>query len=211
MKWIITAAAIAAGGGSVFAGAVTGPLEYLSEADSPYAGLDGWVREDFEDGLLNIPGVSVNGGSVIGPSSVTDSVDGDDGAIDGSGSNGWSLFFTSPNGLTVTFDAGVIGGAPVSAGIVWTDGLGDVTFRAFDTTGNLIGETTASHAGTGFSGDTDEDRFYGVDHAAGIGSIFIITSGGGFEVDHLQYVIPTPGAAGLLVCAGLVGSRRRRG
>lgn len=212
MQWMTSTAVLAAGAGFAFAGAVTGPLEYLSDADSPYSGLDGWVLEDFEDGLLNIAGVSVSpGGQVLAPSGVTDSVDGDDGSIDGSGVAGWSYFFTAAGGLTISFDAGVIGGAPTSAGIVWTDGAGEVTFRAFDTMGNLIGETTGFHADAGFGGGTAEDRFYGVTHAAGIGSIFIITSSGGFEVDHLQYVIPTPGTAALLVCAGLVGSRRRRG
>lgn len=204
-------AAVAVLAGGALAGEVIGQLEYLSEADSPYAGVDGWVLENFEDGLLNIPGVSIDTGVVIGPGGATDSVGGDDRMIDGSGTNGRSLFSASgATGVTFTFDAGEIGGAPVSAGIVWTDGSGAITFRAFDTMGVLIGEITAAHADGTFVGTTAEDRFYGVNHAAGIGSIFISNAGGGIELDHLQYVIPAPGSAAALAGAGLIMLRRRR-
>ena len=59
-----------------------GPLPYLSQADSPFdLSAPGAYLEDFEDGLLNTPGVAASVGSVMGPSSNTDSVDGDDGSI----------------------------------------------------------------------------------------------------------------------------------
>ena len=69
---------------------------YLSEADSPFNGydFDSFYLENFEDGLLNVPGVSASTGSVVGPGGATDSVDGDDGTIDGSGTSGKSYLST---------------------------------------------------------------------------------------------------------------------
>ena len=51
---------------------------YSSAADSPYSG-SGLHLETFEDGALNLAGVTANHGHVQGPGSKTDSVDGDDG------------------------------------------------------------------------------------------------------------------------------------
>lgn len=193
------------------AGVVIGPVEYFSAADSPFASLPGFVLEDFEDGLFNTAGVTSSGGVVIGPGGQTDSVDGDDGIIDGSGTNGRSFFSGSGSlGLTFFFDSAVLGSAPTSAGIVWTDGLGATTFRAFDTTGGLIGEVSAESATAGFTGQTDEDRFYGISFAGGIGSIFISNAGAGIEVDHLQFVVPAPGTIGVLACGSILLGRRRR-
>jgi hypothetical protein len=192
-------------------GTIIGPLPYLSAADSPFFGLTGWVLEDFEDGSFNTVGVSASAGSVIGPGSTTDSVDGDDGVIDGWGTAGHSFFAGNGSlGITFVFDSGVLGAAPTSAGIVWTDGGGATTFRAFDTAGGLIGEITATSATGGFNGQTDEDRFYGVTFAGGIGSIFISNLANGVEVDHLQFVVPAPGSISLLAGGALLVGRRRR-
>src|SRR5512138_1593890 len=74
-----------------------GPTPYLSSADSPFAGVSFtyFHLEDFEDHLLNTPGVTGSDGGVasvvFGPS-IHDSVDGDDGSIDGSGLNGDDWF-----------------------------------------------------------------------------------------------------------------------
>src|SRR4051794_1842198 len=116
------AAVGSAGAGDV---GLYGPLPYLSEADSPFAASiqAGTTRlETFEDGALNTLGVSASTGETIGPSGITDSVDGDDGSIDGSGQNGFS-YFASPGsiGVTFSFDAVALGGLPTHAGIVWTD------------------------------------------------------------------------------------------
>ena len=105
---------------------------YLSAADSPLntAGLGYFYLEDFEDGLLNTPGVTASAGGPtwpLYPREYVDSVDADDGVIDGVGHSataGNSWF--SPDGaagITFTFDAGVLGSLPTVAGIVWTDGL----------------------------------------------------------------------------------------
>lgn len=188
---------------------------YLSQADIPpgfYAGGSPTYLEDFEDGTLG-GGITASAGSVVGPGGLADSVDGDDGVIDGSGTDGRSWFTSQgPTGLTFTFIEPV-----TAAGLVWTDGgVGDITFSAFDEMGALIvTETVSGIPGNSITGQTDEDTFFGVTSAGGIGSIFI--SGNlGLEVDHVQYgmmaVVPLP-AAGVLLFGGLAGLaavRRRR-
>lgn len=204
-----------------------GPTPYLQFSDSPFAGISGfsyfWL-ENFEDHLFNVPGVTASAGGVtsvvFGPS-IHDSVDGDDGVIDGSGLKGDDFFsFNGAAGITFTFNAAALGGLPTHAGIVWTDGVNPITFMAFDGNGNLLGTLLGNHADNSFNGETAEDRFYGAINAGGIGSIFISNGGGGIEVDHLQYgqltasVVPTPEPATLsLIATGLVGLvsvRRRR-
>ncbi len=169
-----------------------GPTPYLSRADSPFAGTAGLQLEDFEDGLFNTVGVSADRGGVTsvvyGPSS-HDSVDADDGVIDGWGLNGDSYFaYLGSAGITFTFDAAILGSLPTRVGIVWTDGGGQTTFEAFDPSGALLGTIgPVSIATAGFGGQTDEDRFFGITHSAGIQAIKIRNSSGGIEVDHLQY------------------------
>src|SRR5258705_12020261 len=112
---------------AVVAQTFIGPTPYLSKNDSPFltsinAGTT--FLETFESGALTTPGVTISGGSVIGPGGLTDSVDADDGAIDGSGTNGHSVFGAGTPGITFTFDATVLGHLPTQVGIVWTDGAG---------------------------------------------------------------------------------------
>ena len=169
-----------------------GPTPYLCFSDSPFSGLTlgYFYLETFEDHLFNVPGVTVNQGGVtsvvFGPS-IHDSVDCDDGTIDGSGLQGDS-FFGSPN-MIFTFHAEVLGSLPTHAGIVWTDGGGGaiVTFEAFDANGNSLGTVSGQHADSSVNGTTAEDRFYGIIYPQGIGSIRISHNSGGLEVDHLQY------------------------
>jgi hypothetical protein len=56
------------------------PNSYRSVADSALFGVmrldDEFRCETFEDGLVNTLGLSVAGGSIVGPSPTTDSVDG---------------------------------------------------------------------------------------------------------------------------------------
>jgi hypothetical protein len=187
---------------------------YLSAADIPagfYAGGSPEFLEDFEDDTLN-GGITASAGQIQNPGGITDSVDGDDGVINGSGTAGHSWFSSSgATGILFTFDEIV-----TAAGLVWTDGAGLVTFSAFDALGDLLVTTTLNIAGSGFNGQTNEDTFFGVTSAAGISSIFISNASGGIEVDHVQYgmmaAVPLP-AAGLLLMAGLAGltaMRRRR-
>ncbi|MBM2835245.1 MAG: hypothetical protein HW406_2406, partial [Candidatus Brocadiaceae bacterium] len=171
-----------------------GPTPYLSQADSPFS-LSGlgvtFFLEDFEDHLFNTPGVSASAGDVTSVSfaSLHDSVDADDGVIDGSGLDGDSFFSGSgATGITFTFDAGVLGSLPTVAGIVWTDGSGETTFEAFDSLGASLGTIgPVAIADGSYSGETAEDRFFGVIHEDGISAIKISNTGGGIEVDHLQY------------------------
>ena len=190
-----------------------GPTPYLSFDDSPFESLafDYFVLEDFEDGAFNVAGVTVNTGGISGPSNFTDSVDADDGVIDGVGRDGNSWSVGIPV-LTYTFDQNVLGAFPTHAGIVWTDagfaGVDEVTFEAFDGTGASLGTIGPSTVGVlPTSGQTAEDRFFGVFFAGGVSKIEIRGSSTDWEVDHLQFglvsaVVPGPptpiGGIGLL-------------
>lgn len=145
--------------------------------------------EDFEDGQLNVGGVSASTGSVLGPGANTDSVDNDDGNLDDfSGSRGRS-FYSANGAAGITFNFGNSpNSAPTRAGIAWTDGEGLTTFEAFDLSGNLIARVGPIALADGaFNGGTREDRFFNVAHQGRIGSIKISNSQGGIEVDHLTF------------------------
>ena len=98
------------------------------------------MLETFEDGLLNVPNVTASAGAPFGPGGITDSVDGDDGTIDGSGVAGWSFFSGSgAAGITFTFNPAAPGGLPTQVDIVWTDGAGTTSFEAFGPGGVSLG------------------------------------------------------------------------
>ena len=201
-----------------------GPSAYLSEADIPtgfYLGGAPVFLDNFEDGPGIGGGLTASAGSVIGPGVFTgarDSVDGDDGAIDGSGVTGSSWFFGSGStGVQFTYTGSDL---PTAFGLVWTDGAGAITFKAFDGSDTLLFSQTFSGIPDGsFGGTTAEDRFFGLTYDGGIKSIFISNSGGGIEIDHVQYgamfaaPVPEPETWALLLAGlGLVGfTARRRG
>lgn len=208
---------------AVAASATFTSSSYLSVADSPFAGRATLVLETFEDGLLNVAGVTLveSGATILAPGAQTDSVDADDGAIDGFGINGRSLY---SGGTLQTFTFDFSGTLPTYAGIVWTDigsvtsgltGVGDITFEAFGP-GNLsLGSLGATAVGDGVAtGGTGEDLFFGIDGTDGIARIRITVSNStDWEVDHLQFgvtPIPAPAALWLLgpALAGLVARRR---
>ena len=210
--------------GSVSAGPIFfGPTPYLSTADIPtgfYSGGSPTGLENFEGGTLGF-GITASGGGVIGPGFFTDSVDADDGVIDGFGRNGHS-FFAPLNVLTFTFPTPV-----TAAGLVFTDaetgaivsfeafGPGMVSLGGLGPYSNLfLGPTT---------GETAEDRFFGVQDLGGIIALRVTTniangSNQGLEIDHLQFgnaavaAVPEPGSLTLLAIGGLgvVGWIRRR-
>jgi hypothetical protein len=189
-----------------------GPTPYLSAADSPFpTGAPLFVLEDFEDGLFNAPGVSANSGVVTSTQysgSIIDSVDADDGSIDGQCPGGDS-FFGSGVGMTFSFSAAALGGLPKKVGIVWTDGgpNATVTFTAFDGSGASLGSVVASGQGDNtYFGTTVDDRFYGVEFAAGIGSISISHNVGGLEIDHLQYELPCGANSASVYCTAKTNS-----
>ncbi len=170
----------------------SGPTAYLSLADSPLEAPGiGICYEDFEDGTFDIPGATGNG-AIVGPGGNIDSVDGDDGALDGSGTAGISYFSgNGSGGIAITFSPSRNEGLPHNVGIVWTDGggLAPVTFEAFDKDGNSIQKAAWGpflHADVSNNGETAEDRYYGAFHPDGISKITISNAGGGIEVDHIQ-------------------------
>jgi uncharacterized repeat protein (TIGR01451 family) len=187
--------------GRITTGAVPtflGPTPYLCKGDSPFiADINAGkvYLEDFECGVLTVPGVTPSTGSVIPPGFIglIDSVDCDDGSIDGSGLNGHSFFSGSGSaGITFTFNATTLGSFPTEAGIAWTDGGGTTTFEAFDAVGASLGMIgPVSIADGSNSGTTAEDRFFGVINSGGISAIKISNTSGGIEVDHLQYGLYT--------------------
>jgi hypothetical protein len=214
-----------------------GPTPYLSLADSPFSGgsFSWFYLEDFEDGLLNTPGVSVSPSSVaIAVGGYTDSVDGDDGFIDGSGSTGHSLWSNFASSLfAFDFSAAALGALPTHVGVVWTDvgnvvngnyGFAGVTFEAFDENGVTLGVIGPFVLGDGsISGQTAEDRFFGAINSGGISRVELRSADtNDWEVDHLQYgltaertldtqPVPEPATSGLLLTGlGLVVRKLRR-
>ena len=186
-----------------------GPAHYLGRADSPFSAteFDRFFLEDFEDGELDIPGVTFDFARDFGVSSglqivvgggATDNVDDDDGTIDGDGSFGGVLApIGNPSGgasqgVEFAFDRDVLGAHPTHVGIVWTDGSPNETviFEAVDSAGDVVVSTRNEGIGDGsFFGTTDEDRFFGAAFAGGIASFRIYGEELGrnsFEVDHLQ-------------------------
>lgn len=211
--------------------AVAQPLPvtpYLSFNDSPFSSItfDTFHLETFEDGLLNTPGLAITSNlandilGVFAPSSNTDSVDGDDGAIDGFGRNGHSLFSVNnlaneSAGITLTFSRDALGWLPTHVGLVWTDGTGgrERVVQFFDEQGGLLGTQSAITGDGSFSGSTAEDRFFGGIFAQGVARMTFRApqAVNGLEIDHVQYgIIPAPSAAALLSLGGLLAARRRR-
>lgn len=214
---------------------------YSGFGDSPLNGItfdNYFYLEDFESylgkanpwnpGEVSTPGVTGGNGGPVSytfGASIHDSVDEDDGSIDGSGLDGESWFYNSgAGGVSFTFDATILGSLPTHVGLVWTDGAQNVTvnFEAFDGSGVSLGSISLAGVGDAVvNGTTAEDTFFGWEDMGGIGSIAMSHNSGGIEVDHLQYgslsngggaPVPEPSiialfAAGLF-CLGL--ARRRK-
>lgn len=206
-----------------------GPTPYTGFAGSPFSGVPfgSFQLEDFEDGILDAPGVSADAGSALGPSyGLTDSVenapDGCNPSGIGGGAHtctGWSYY---PGQSTVTFTFS--GTLPTHAGVVWTDvgyeglildGFADVVFEAFDELGVSLGTIGPVTLGDGVSAPSaGEDRFFGARNFGGISRISLsVPTSDDWELDHLQFgIIPEPGT-GLMLALGLLAfgeSRRSR-
>lgn len=209
------------------AGEIIGPLPYLSVADSPWvnAGLPNFSLEDFEDGLANTPNITFEGAQlgaqIMFPSPITDSVDGDDGAIDGFGNGGFSMAawqvvtqrvpvqngtFPTHVGFVVTDVGGVIGGGP-------NQGIAQLSFRVLFPGGGEFTYGPFTFGDGRVLGETGEDRFFGFTFPQGITRIQIQQVGGGqLELDHVQYggAVPGQGVLALLGVGGVLVTRRRR-
>ncbi|RQO60377.1 hypothetical protein DBR47_08395 [Paucibacter sp. KBW04] len=172
-----------------------GPSAYLSPADIPagfYHGGSPTLLETFEDGSLDAS-LQGSGGSIISVSfaGIRDSVDSDDGTIDGTcgpqtAGRCASWFGNGVPGVGFSFVGS--GALPTAFGLVWTDGFGTITFSAKGADGQSLGSFSFNGIPDGSAAATTaEDRFFGLQFAGGIQSIQISNSSGGIEVDHVQY------------------------
>jgi hypothetical protein len=181
-------------------GPLLNPTPYRHFPDSPFACQFPMYFHlaTFEgDGGLP-PGTTGPGSKFPGTgqsSNITDSVDGDDGFPDGappdSGSvhpcPGCQSWFGGT--MDFVFDEAVLGALPTHAGMVWTDDGNNstVTFTAFGADGGVIATQAVPGIGVaGISGETSEDRFFGVVWPNGVKRITMSHTGGGIEIDHLQ-------------------------
>jgi hypothetical protein len=174
----------------------TSPIPYTNSTSSPYFATQTVGRqyflEDFEDGLVNTPGLGVLNGVLLGPSGTTDSVDIDDYTLNGSGTGGVSLRPATVL-LVCQFNNTTLGGYPTRVGFVWTDGPQNsaITVTAVNPQGLTVSQTYAGLGDNSFSGTTADDRFIGVEWPAGIQELRIQSATSGMEIDHVQYNAPT--------------------
>jgi hypothetical protein len=229
---LLFAAAIPALAGPVL---FFGPTPYLSAADIPfgfYAGNSPALLETLEDGRLDDSLLGTGGEGVRSTgSALSDSVDADDGLIDGTCAGrlgrpcaSW-VSHDPATPASATFSFVGTGPLPTAFGLVWTDGDGDITFSATGANGQSLGSFDASGFADRFNGGTTgEDRFFGVQFDGGIRAITITETtprdGGSFfiEVDHIQYgqmpdpavTLPEPGSLllSLLALTGLAVRQR---
>lgn len=173
-----------------------GPVPYFKRSDGPVPIVvigRPIVLQDFENSSLLPSGVTISAGALHGPSGVTNSVDEDDGVVDGDGTGGHSLMAEDgAAGITFDFDAQELGGLPVWVGVVWTDGEGETTFEAFGADGSSIGSIGPVPLADPElpAGSTANDSFFGATDPGGISRIRIRNSSGHIEVDHLQFAAP---------------------
>ena len=161
--------------------------------DSPFEGVhftSYYHLEDFEDHLLNVPGVTAPGTVLSSGFSqaVVDSVDCDDGVIDDACANCEAIWGSGT--IELIFDEAALGELPSHVGLVWTDGGANssVTITGYDTQDAIIYTESVEGIGdAGVSGTTDEDRFFGIVSFDGVKRVVIVNSTGGVEIDHLQY------------------------
>jgi hypothetical protein len=211
-----------------------GPTPYRSTADSPFpiSINPNFFVETFEDGLLNTRGIvqknpfplpGTGGLAFVRlPGQNTDSVDGDDGLVDGLGLGGHSLASgthviipTNPLRhefrIEFEFDETELGFLPDSFGFVWTDGpaLSSLGLQIVTESGiEFVPDPIAGLGDLGQNGSTLDDVFLGV---VGTDRIRAVTVIGGFrgdltsppeiEIDHVQYglTVPEPSTIALAV------------
>ena len=176
------------------------PLAYSSMANSPWdvsqLGANR-ILETFEDGILHLPGTTISAGAIKNPGPTTDSVDADDGVVNGIGTTGRSWSVPAGTPVNFTFDPAVLGGYPKQAGLVVTSSAFNttVTMTVYRPSGTILSQTIYSFAAGGVQGSTADDRFVGVSAGGGISRITLAAATGELELDHVQYSLPVPDGA----------------
>jgi hypothetical protein len=188
------AGAIGAGGAGPVVLEEGGIVDVPYVCESPFDGVafdSYFYLDDFEDAALSTPGVSAPNtvSSLTGfGASVVDSVDCNDGAVDGSCLDCDALY--GQGTIEFSFDAEVLGELPTHVGLVWTDGGAgaSVSITGYDEADTSIYSQTVEGLGdVSVAGTVEEDRFFGIVHFGGIKRVVIVNSTGGLEIDHLQY------------------------
>ena len=182
-------------------------LPYAQRSDSPWAAgiRQGSIYvEDFEDGLVNTPGLAMTSGFLLDGSSV----DEDDGVLGNGTDNDFGfVYYAAGNIHTIRaeFSRDPEGRFPTHAGWVMdTLDQSDARFTAYDPSGNLL-------ASYNYILQWGEFQFVGVYAPQGIGAI-ASDFNQRLYVDHVQYgyAIPEPGTALLTATAALAAAARRR-
>ena len=181
---------------------------YAQRSDSPWAAgiRQGSIYvEDFEDGLVNTPGLAM----ALGIMSTAASVDEDDGILGNVEDDVGRIWYAGSGGPSNTaraeFTPDASGNYPTYAGWVMdTYDRDDAYFEAFDPAGNLV----ASYRNILEWG---EWQFVGVYAPQGISAIQSRFNAN-TVFDHVQYgyAIPEPGTALLTATAALAAASRRR-
>ncbi|MDZ4830190.1 MAG: hypothetical protein SGJ09_08350 [Phycisphaerae bacterium] len=172
------------------------PQSYVKLADSALFGAmsldDDFWCETFEDGLVNIPGLTLSGGTIAAPGASTDSVDADDGNVDGSGTGGRSYRANIGSPITIGISALALVGLPERAAFAWTDGPQNSTLTITITTGSgaTFVRTVGPLGDANSSGATAEDRLVAITASNGIAQVVIASGGAAFEIDHVQFEDP---------------------
>lgn len=169
---------------------ILGPLPYLGVDNSPFLPTivtGETVLEDFEDKELNLVGVDLVGAKVRTPDESTSSVDEDDGAIEGKGSGGHSLAqLESSEGIFILFLAKKAP-LPTQVGLVVTAATGPVKVEVYGPEKELLTSLKIDAPELEVESATDDDRFVGLLHSAGISEIRIFSVDGNLQIDHVQY------------------------
>jgi len=198
--FVITTAAVPALAADALV--VLSPQNYTKLGDSGLFGAmsldDDFFCETFEDGTVNTPGLGIAGGAILAPGASTDSVDFDDGVLNGLGTAGRSYKAAPGATVSVSINGTALAGLPERLAFAWTDGAQNSSMTLVVTTGNGLTFTrTVGPAMDGSSnGATAEDRLVSITSSFGIASVAITTTGGaGFEIDHVQYEDPVVSAS----------------
>jgi hypothetical protein len=172
-------------------------MPYTSKNDSPFKSLEStgtyFYIEDFEDGVADTPGLTIDKGAVLSTGPNVDSVDQDDGLLDGSGSKGKSWLSTYDKDLVFSFNKDLLSGKyPNHAGLVFTDTYPTtllLTLEAYGVDGKVVGKMGPMTLGdsTTYAGQTLDDKFIGFKSKVEIKAIAIKAERGNYELDHVQY------------------------